>query len=125
MIHYKEISFVAYPVTRMARARKFYEGVLGLKSNGYAKGRNPKWIEYDLGPGTLAIGSSPMWKPAKNGASAALEVMDFDAAVAHLKKRRVKFIVGPFDFPSCRMFTIRDPDGNKISLHQRKPRRAK
>src|SRR6059036_3286592 len=33
MIRYREIAFVAYPVTDMARARKFYEGVLGLKPN--------------------------------------------------------------------------------------------
>jgi predicted enzyme related to lactoylglutathione lyase len=125
MIRYKEIAFVAYPVTSMARARKFYEGVLGLKSNGYASGRNPKWMEYDIGTGTLAIGSSESWKPSKEGASVALEVVDFDAAVAHLKQRKIKFIIGPADLPTCRMATVRDPDGNKLTVHQRKPRKAK
>ena len=33
MIRYKEIAFIAYPVTDIPRARKFYEGVLGLKPN--------------------------------------------------------------------------------------------
>jgi extradiol dioxygenase family protein len=28
MIRYKEIAFVAYPVTDIARARQFYEGCL-------------------------------------------------------------------------------------------------
>ncbi len=125
MIHYKEIAFTAYPVTRMARARKFYEKVLGLKSNGFATGRNPKFIEYSIGSGTLAIGSSPMWKPSMHGPTAALEVRDFDAAVAQLKRHRVKFIKGPFDFPRCRMVAFRDPDGNQISLHQRKRPRGK
>jgi catechol 2,3-dioxygenase-like lactoylglutathione lyase family enzyme len=37
MIHYKEIAFVAYPVTDIARARKFYEGILGLKPNAPVK----------------------------------------------------------------------------------------
>jgi catechol 2,3-dioxygenase-like lactoylglutathione lyase family enzyme len=37
MITYKEIAFVAYPVTDIARARKFYEGVLGLKPNAQLK----------------------------------------------------------------------------------------
>lgn len=120
MIQYKEIAFVAYPVTRMARARKFYEKVLGLKSNGFARGRNPQFIEYDIGPGTLAIGSSPLWKPSRNGPTVALEVVDFDAAVAHLRKRRVKFVLGPVDSPKCRMVAVRDPDGNKVTLHQRK-----
>jgi catechol 2,3-dioxygenase-like lactoylglutathione lyase family enzyme len=120
MIRYKEIAFVAYPVTRMARARKFYEKVLGLKSNGFARGRNPQFVEYDIGPGTLAIGSSPLWKPSRNGPTVALEVEDFDAAVAHLRKRRVKFVLGPAEAPKCRMVAIRDPDGNKVTLHQRK-----
>ena len=121
MIRYKEISFIAYPVTRMARARKFYEKILGLKPNSFSSGKRKSfWIEYDIGPGTLAIGVSDEFKPSKQGASAALEVVDFDAAVAHLKKRRVKFVLGPNDFPSCRSVMFRDPDGNMVSLHQRK-----
>jgi predicted enzyme related to lactoylglutathione lyase len=122
MIRFKSIAFVAYPVTRMARARKFYEGVLGLKSNGFASGKNPKWVEYDIGAGTLGIGSSAQWKPSKDGVSTALEVVDFDEAVALLQKRKIKFVLGPVDFPSCRSVTVRDPDGNKLSLHQRKKR---
>lgn len=124
MISYQKIGFVAYPVTRMARARKFYEGVLCLKPNGFASGKNSKWIEYDIGAGTLGIGSSEMWKPSKDGVSAALEVEDFDAAVAHLQKRKIKFVLGPLDFPFCRSVTIRDPDGNKLSLHHRKRRQS-
>jgi predicted enzyme related to lactoylglutathione lyase len=125
MILYRKIGFVAYAVTRMARARKFYEGVLGLKSNGFASGKHPKFVEYDIGSDTLAIGSSPVWKPSKDGATAALEVKNFDTAVAHLKKHKIKLVIGPMDFPSCRMVAFRDPDGNKLSLHQRKPRPAK
>lgn len=128
MIRFKELGFIAYPVTRIARARKFYEGVLGLKSNGFSAGqKNPKWIEYAVGPAgvhTLAIGSSPQWKPSHHGPSAALEVEDFDAALAHLKKRRIKPALGPLDFPSCRMIVLRDPDGNKVTLHQRKAKKG-
>ncbi len=119
MIQYKEIAFVAYPVTDMERARKFYEGVLGLKPNGEYEG-NSHWVEYDIGGGTLGIGSSPQWLPSKDGASAALEVVDFDAAVESLRKNDIPFVMGPLDFPSCRMVTIRDPDENKITLHKRK-----
>ena len=123
MIKYKKIGFVAYPVTCMARARIFCEDVPGLKSNGFASGKNPQWIEYDIGAGTLGIGSSEMWKPSKDGVSAALEGEDFDGTVAHLKKHKIKFVLGPMDFPSCRSVTIRDPDGKKLSLHRRKSRR--
>ena len=122
MITYKEIAFVAYPVTDIPKARKFYEGVLGLKPNAPLKSEDQAFIEYDLGPGTLAIGCSPQWQPSRDGASAALEVEDFDAAVATLKEHGIEPIIGPLDGPICKMVTVRDPDGNKITLHQRKPR---
>jgi len=61
-----------------------------------------------------------MWPPSREGTVATLEVADFDAALAHLKKKRVKPDAGPFDSPRCRMVVLRDPDGNRIVLHQRK-----
>jgi predicted enzyme related to lactoylglutathione lyase len=120
MIRYKEIAFTAYPVTDIGRARKFYEGVLGLKPNAPVQSENSKWIEYDIGPGTLGVGSSPQWKPSPDGPSLALEVEDFEAAVATLREHKVAIIIGPMDLPSCRMATVQDPDGNKLTVHQRK-----
>ena len=120
MIRYKEIAFAAYPVTDIARARRFYEGVLGLKPNAPLKDETQPWIEYDLGPGTLAIGCSDQWKPSQDGPSVALEVEDFDDAVEALRAHDVPFIIGPLDLPSCKMVTMRDPDGNKLTIHQRK-----
>jgi predicted enzyme related to lactoylglutathione lyase len=120
MIRYKEIAFTAYPVTDMTLARKFYEGVLNLKPNAPVKSETQAWIEYDIGPGTLGIGCSEQWKPSRDGASVALEVEDFDTAVATLKKNKIDFIIGPSDLPSCQMVTVRDPDGNKVTLHRRK-----
>lgn len=96
-------------------------GVLGLKPAIVAPGKIPKWIECNIGPSTLAIGSSDLWKPSKNGASAALAVKNFEAAVALLTKHKIKFILGPVDFSSCRMVAFRDPEGNKLNLHQREP----
>jgi predicted enzyme related to lactoylglutathione lyase len=122
MIRYKEIAFVAYPVTDMARARKFYEGVLNLTPNAPLKSEKSQWVEYDIGPGTLGIGSSPQWLPSPDGASAALEVEDFDAAVATLRQHNVPIIIGPLETPVCYMATVRDPDGNKLTLHKRKSR---
>lgn len=120
MIRYKEIAFIAYPVTDVARARKFYEGVLNLKPNAPLKSETQQWIEYDIGPGTLGIGSSPNWLPSQDGASAALEVEDFEAAVAMIREHKVPFIIGPMETPVCHMATVRDPDGNKITIHRRK-----
>ena len=119
MIKYKEIAFTAYAVTNMSRARKFYEGVLGWKPTRVL---SKSFIEYDIGRGTLTVGCAPeQWKPSKTGTTAALEVADFDAAVAHLTKKKIPFAIGPMDFPMCRMLGVRDPDGNMVVLHQRKP----
>jgi len=117
MITYKEIAFTVYAVTNMPRARKFYEKTLGLKPT---RKLNPRFVEYDIGGCTLAVGCEPkQWPPSRKGTLAALEVADFDAAVAHLKRKRVKLAFGPFDSPRCRMLGVRDPDGNVICLHRR------
>ena len=118
----KEIAFTAYAVNDMAKSRAFYEGVLGLKPNDEFDGTgNPDWVEYNIGAGTLGLGHAPdMWKPSEDGASAALEVEDFDEALALVKEKNVPVHMGPHDFPSCRMIVIFDPDRNKITLHQRK-----
>ena len=61
MIKYQEIAFTAYAVNNMQKARKFYEGVLGLKrSRVFSK----NFVEYDIGKGTLVIACAPkLWKP--------------------------------------------------------------
>lgn len=120
MIHFREIAFTAYPVTDMSRAREFYEGTLGLKPNAPVFSEDTKWIEYNIGPGTLGIGSSPQWKPSPDGPSVALEVRDFDAAVATLHEHGIPVLMGPLDLAGCQMVTVRDPDGNKLTLHRRK-----
>ena len=120
MIRYKEIAFTAYAVTNMARARKFYEGALGLK---VSRKLSKVFYEYDIGPGTLVVACDPKrWPPSRKGTTAALEVRDFDQAVEHLRRRKVKLAIKPMDFPTCRMLGVRDPDGNLITLHQRKKR---
>jgi predicted enzyme related to lactoylglutathione lyase len=121
MLKITEISFSCYPVTDMARARKFYEGTLGLKPTvtvGEAGGM--QWTEYDIGPGTLALGAgAPDWHPRADGCSVGLEVADFDAAIADLKSKKVKFKMEPFPTPVCKMAMISDPDGNTICIHKR------
>lgn len=121
MIRYREIAFTAYPTTDIARARKFYEGVLGLKPNASLK-PDAKWVEYDIGTGTLGVGQSPNWPPSNDGPSVALEVEDFDAAVATLRVHKVEFLIGLLETPVCHMVAMRDPDGNRIALHRRKHR---
>lgn len=121
MLNVIEIAFSCYPVTDMARARKFYEEILGLRAT-HAMGEpgGMQFTEYDIASGTLALGAgAPDWQPRSDGCSVGLEVEDFDAAIAHLKSKGVKFKMEPFPTPVCRMAFIFDPDGNTICIHKR------
>jgi predicted enzyme related to lactoylglutathione lyase len=116
-----EIAFSCYAVTDFARARAFYEGVLGLKPTSlYGEPGGMQWAEYDISPGTLSIGCSPQFKPGADGCTVALEVEDFDAAMATLKQHNVKFRMEPIETPVCRMAMVFDPDGNTLCIHRRK-----
>ena len=78
------------PLTDIRRARAFYEGYRGLKVSGeFGEGI---WIEYEIGPDTLAIGSAgDQWRPSKDGTSVAIEVENFDAAIKSLKLANPQF----------------------------------
>ena len=117
-----EVAFFAYAVSDMPKARAFYEGVLGLKPSAEFNGSgNPNWVEYNIGSTTLGVGCAPgMWDPSPKGASAALEVQDFEEALSTVKAKGVPIVLGPHDFSSCRMVVVADPDGNRITLHKRK-----
>jgi predicted enzyme related to lactoylglutathione lyase len=115
----KKIAFTGVPVTDIKRARAFYEGVLGLKVSGeFGEG---VWIEYQIGPDTLAIGSvGDQWKPSEDGTSVAIEVENFDAAMKSLKQANARFAAEGIESPVCWMAVVQDPDGNKIIIHKLK-----
>ncbi len=118
MLEIVEIAFCSYAVTDMARARAFYEGVLGLKPAKVIETPDGQWVEYEIGATALSLGRAPGWKPGPDGGTVALEVGDFDAAIAHLREHRVKFRLEPVATPVCRLAMICDPDGNTICLHR-------
>jgi predicted enzyme related to lactoylglutathione lyase len=123
MLKITEIAFTCYPVTDMARARKFYEGVLGLKpAIAFGEPGGMQWTEYDIAGGTLSLGcGAPDWTPRADGCSVGLEMEDFDAAIAHLRASSVTFRMEPLSTPVCRMAFISDPDGNTVCIHKRNP----
>jgi predicted enzyme related to lactoylglutathione lyase len=117
-IQVKEIAFVFHTVTDVAVARKFYEGLLGLKIGTQAE-FNPGqwWIEYDIAGQALAVTNLFPGKPA---AALALEVADLDATLAAVKAAGFKIVLEPNEFPVCRMFQVDDGNGNEITFHQLK-----
>jgi predicted enzyme related to lactoylglutathione lyase len=112
-----EIAFFVYPVSRMARARKFYEDTLGLKLESNWQN---KWVEYDIAGATFAITTMEKeHKAGLRGGIISFEVDDLDAEVERLRKRGVRFVREVGTTPVCRMAMIADPDGNEIIIHKR------
>ncbi len=116
-----EIAFSCYPVTDVARAKAFYEGILGLTCTMDHAMESGHWVEYDIGHGTLSIGKAPGWSPTSDGCSVGLEVEDFDSAISELQAAGVPFKMDAFETPVCHMAMVNDPDGNVIIIHKRKP----
>ncbi len=111
------IAFTVYPVTDIARARRFYETDLGLT---VARVFEDAWVEYDLPGGCFAITTiaecgSPS---ASAGGSIAFEGDDVDALVAQLRAKGVPIKLEPFDTPVCRGAVVLDPEGNAVILHK-------
>ena len=115
---FKNVAFAACPVSNVKNSRSFYEDVLGLTVTA---NWNDQWVEYDIGDGTLVIvAADEKHKAGANGTFIGLEVVDFEAVLAHVREKSVPISDGPFDSPVCRGCTIRDPDGNEILLHAKK-----
>ena len=96
-IKIKEVAFVFHPVTDIARARKFYEGVLGLKVGvqvEFAPGQ--WWVEFDIAGQALAISNA---MPGAAAASLTLEVANLDEALATVHAANIPLAFGPMEFP--------------------------
>ena len=113
-----EVAFIAIAVSDKESARKFYQEILELKPS-YTQ-MDGAWVEYDLGPVTIGVGSHPAWKPSRDGTTVAFEVEDIDTAIDKLKGRGVSFDIEKTETPVCWMAQFRDPDGNKLVIHKRK-----
>jgi predicted enzyme related to lactoylglutathione lyase len=119
-INLTDLAYVGHPVTDVPRARAFYEQTLGLKTNHAVEvAPGHWWIEYGFPGGTLAISNT--WSPGGSGITTALETDDLNAAFAHCEAAGVTFAFAIMDTPVCRFFGIKDPDGNDLAIHQKKP----
>jgi predicted enzyme related to lactoylglutathione lyase len=119
----QKVAFTLLPVRDAARARHFYEDVLGLtRGSAAAEGT---WTEYDLPEGgCLALYQTEDLQPsASAGATIAFEVDDLDATIASLKQRGVEFKLEMVHSPVCRMSIALDSEGNGLILHELKRER--
>ena len=116
----RKVAFTMYPVTDVARARNFYEGILGLKSGSVGNHGDRYWVEYDLPDGgCLALTNFIEDEPsAAAGGTIAFEVDDLDALIDDLKRKGVSFLGDVVHSPVCRMAVCKDSEGNSLLLHQ-------
>jgi predicted enzyme related to lactoylglutathione lyase len=112
----KHAAFTMYPVKNMARARKFYEKVLGLK---LGKNYGGKRVEYFPG-GTSCFALTNMVPGLKPAANIAFEVADLKKAEAKLRKAGAKCVFKTCETPVCFMAAYKDTEGNSFMLHKKK-----
>jgi predicted enzyme related to lactoylglutathione lyase len=114
------VAFTACPVREVARSRRFYEEVLGLK---LTQEFNNEWVEYDLGDTTFVITTADEAHPAGGkGVAVAFEVSNLDEFLAKLRRHAVESTNPVMETPICRSAIIGDPDGNELIIHERKAR---
>src|SRR5271156_6688151 len=102
----KSIAFTVFPVSDVAKSRRFYEDVLGLK---VSLNFQEAWVEYDIGGGTFAISNMMQGSiPGAKGAGMAFEWETLDAEVRRLKEQKVWFLIEPMDSGVCPMAVIND-----------------
>lgn len=119
------------PVIDMERARKFYEGRLGLKPGGFKP--DGKFV-YKVGGSTLALFPKPEGTKAEHTAIS-FQVADIAATIATLKRAGVVF--EDYDFPDFKTVDhvcvlgaekaawFKDTEGNYLCLHEDLPQGAK
>ena len=121
-IKIKEVAFIYHPVTDVARARRFYEKLLGLKTGmeiEFAPG--VWWIEYDIAGVALAVserdarrGRGGRRRPRPRGRGPRR------GAQHSVKAAGITLTVEPQEFTPCRMFAFLSPDGHSVTQHKRK-----
>lgn len=111
------------PVLNVARAREFYEGIIGLRPRQEFAGG----VIYDCGGAEVFMYPTPNAGTSK-ASQAFWQVADVEAEVAELKARGVKF--EEYDFPGFKMVGsiltgggaktawFKDTEGNILAISQ-------
>ena len=100
----KEMAFVSYPVTDIARAVAFYRDTIGL-TPGESFGDSV--VEFDIGNATFAVDAESIGVPGTQ-CSAAFEVDDIATMRAALAEKNVP-VTEVMEFPPCFAAFVTDP----------------
>jgi catechol 2,3-dioxygenase-like lactoylglutathione lyase family enzyme len=118
----RAIDYTVIFVREMIAMRNFYEGALGFT---LLRELSPKWIEYRLGPNTLALATPTLTAadaPPPPG-SAALQLafkvsaFEVDQCARELVRQGISLLSPPTDQSfGHRTLFFRDPDGNLLEI---------
>ncbi|HMN76649.1 MAG TPA: VOC family protein [Burkholderiaceae bacterium] len=115
------------PVRDVDRARRFYEGCLGLKPGGFKPDGK---LVYTVGGSTLALFPKPEGTKADHTAIS-FRVANIAASIAQLERAGVVF--EDYDFPGLKTVGhvcvlgaekaawFKDPEGNVLCIHEDLP----
>jgi predicted enzyme related to lactoylglutathione lyase len=115
----KDIAFTAYPSNDVAGTRRWYEDKLGLRFAGpYVEDDVEKYNEAHLGNGCFSLMAAEWTSRAPGSASSVyFEVDDVDDMVTSLQEHGVT-IDDRFEGPVCKQASFRDPEGNRVTIHE-------
>ena len=117
------VDFVSVPTRDLAKARDFYENVLGLEPSSVWQrpGEEALGAEFENGTVTIALIACEQVgiEFTPNKVPIALRVDDVAAARAELEARGVTFQGDIIDSGVCHQALFQDPDGNSLDLHHR------
>jgi predicted enzyme related to lactoylglutathione lyase len=115
-----DIAFTAYPSADVAKMRAWYEKMLGLRfSEPLTENGVEKYTEAQAGNGYFSLMTSE-WIQRDPGSASGIvfEVDDIEKVVQSLRGLGVE-VEDIYVTPVCKVTSMNDPEGNKVSLHQR------
>jgi predicted enzyme related to lactoylglutathione lyase len=117
------IAFTAYPGKDVPKLLAFYRDALGLRvDRAHPNEEEARLVEFDLGNDhwfTL-MPEQMLERPAGSGVGVVFEVDDIDGMLEKVRPLAKSADEKAADYPSCRIAWFEDPEGNKVSLHQKK-----
>jgi predicted enzyme related to lactoylglutathione lyase len=115
----KEIAFTVYPANDVAKLRQWYQTTLGLPfDQPLMEDGVEKFNQCKIGDGYFSVMTHEwMGRPAGSASGIVFEVDNLDDAIAQLRAQGLT-VEDAYDTPVCRITSLEDPEGNKVSLHQ-------
>jgi predicted enzyme related to lactoylglutathione lyase len=116
------IAFTSYPGKDVPKLLAFYRDVLGLRVDRlHPNEEEARLVEFDIGNDhwfTL-MPDKMLERPAGSGSGVVFEVDDIEGMLNKVRPH-AKSVGEIADYPSCRMTSFEDPEGNRVGLHQKK-----